>query len=66
MAKDWEGINFIAVEYKDTGTYIMAGSDEVQVSKNKGTLFNVAAFVQLGYVYLSLKTLAPTSWQLLN
>jgi len=30
MAKDWEGVQFIVLEYKDTGTYIMAGSDEVQ------------------------------------
>ncbi|KAF5838995.1 dynein heavy chain, N-terminal region 2-domain-containing protein [Dunaliella salina] len=30
MAKDWEGVEFIVLEYKDTGTYIMTGSDEVQ------------------------------------
>lgn len=32
MEKDWEGVHFTIQEYKDTGTYIMGGSDEVQVS----------------------------------
>ncbi len=31
MTKDWEGVQFTVLEYKDTGTFIMAGSDEVQV-----------------------------------
>ena len=31
MHADWEGIEFRIVEYKDTGTFIMGGTDEVQV-----------------------------------
>ena len=32
MRNDWEGVAFRITEYKDTGTYIMGGTDEVQVS----------------------------------
>lgn len=31
MHADWEGLEFRIVEYKDTGTFIMGGTDEVQV-----------------------------------
>jgi dynein heavy chain len=31
MSKDWEGVEFRITEYKDTGTYVMGGADEVQV-----------------------------------
>lgn len=30
MERDWEGVEFHIVEYKDTGTYVMGGADEVQ------------------------------------
>lgn len=30
MRADWEGVVFRVIEYKDTGTYIMGGTDEVQ------------------------------------
>ena len=30
MKKDWEGVEFRITEYKNTGTYIMGGTDEVQ------------------------------------
>ena len=33
MRNDWEGVVFRITEYKDTGTYIMGGTDEVQVSE---------------------------------
>jgi dynein heavy chain len=32
MKADWEGLAFRVVEYKDTGTYVVGGTDEVQVS----------------------------------
>lgn len=32
MTRDWEGVEFRIVDYKDTGTFIMGGADEVQVS----------------------------------
>ena len=31
MRNDWEGVCFRITEYKDTGTFIMGGTDEVQV-----------------------------------
>lgn len=31
MKGDWEGVEFRVIEYKDTGTFIIGGSDEVQV-----------------------------------
>ncbi|CAG9462898.1 unnamed protein product [Pedinophyceae sp. YPF-701] len=31
MAADWEGLDFIVVPYKDTGTYILGGVDEIQM-----------------------------------
>lgn len=31
MKLDWEGVEFRVVEYKDTGTYIVGGTDEIQV-----------------------------------
>ena len=31
MKADWEGLAFRVVEYKDTGTYVVGGTDEVQV-----------------------------------
>lgn len=31
MSRDWEGVEFRITEYKETGTYIMGGSDEIQV-----------------------------------
>ncbi|KAG2451278.1 hypothetical protein HYH02_003884 [Chlamydomonas schloesseri] len=30
MSKDWEGVEFRCIDYKDTGTYILGGTDEVQ------------------------------------
>ncbi|CAD7701708.1 unnamed protein product [Ostreobium quekettii] len=30
MKLDWEGVDFRVVEYKDTGTYIVGGTDEIQ------------------------------------
>lgn len=32
MQADWQGAEFRVVEYKDTGTYVVGGTDEVQVS----------------------------------
>ncbi|GFH14293.1 uncharacterized protein HaLaN_10322, partial [Haematococcus lacustris] len=29
MGSDWQGVEFRITEYKDTGTYIMGGADEV-------------------------------------
>lgn len=31
MQADWQGVEFHVVEYKDTGTYVIGGTDEVQV-----------------------------------
>ncbi len=31
MRSDWEGVEFRLTEYKDTGTFIMGGADEIQV-----------------------------------
>jgi hypothetical protein len=31
MQADWQGVEFRVVEYKDTGTYVVGGTDEVQV-----------------------------------
>ncbi|KXZ55711.1 DHC8 protein [Gonium pectorale] len=30
MDKDWRGVEFHCIEYKDTGTYILGGTDEIQ------------------------------------
>eukprot|EP00951_Prasinocladus_malaysianus_P022062 scaffold183895_cov39-Prasinocladus_malaysianus.AAC.3 len=30
MRADWDGVEFRCIEYKDTGTYIIGGTDEVQ------------------------------------
>lgn len=30
MEKDWEGVEFIVVPYKDSGTYIVGGIDDIQ------------------------------------
>jgi hypothetical protein len=32
MVADWAAVEFRVAEYKDTGTYIMGGTDEIQVS----------------------------------
>lgn len=32
MHADWEGIEFRIMEYKDTGTYIVGGTDDIQVT----------------------------------
>ena len=39
MHADWEGLEFRIVEYKDTGTFIMGGIDEVQVRAGRGCCF---------------------------
>ena len=31
MHADWEGVEFRIMEYKDTGTYIVGGTDDIQV-----------------------------------
>lgn len=31
MHADWDGLEFRVIEYKDTGTYIVGGTDEIQV-----------------------------------
>ena len=31
MHADWDGMEFRILEYKDTGTYIVGGTDEIQV-----------------------------------
>ena len=31
MHADWDGMEFRVLEYKDTGTYIVGGTDEIQV-----------------------------------
>lgn len=31
MQADWQGVEFRVVDYKDTGTYVVGGTDEVQV-----------------------------------
>ena len=31
MHADWDGLEFRIIEYKDTGTYIVGGTDEIQV-----------------------------------
>jgi dynein heavy chain len=31
MQADWHGVEFRVVEYKDTGTYVIGGTDDVQV-----------------------------------
>lgn len=32
MRADWEGLEFRIMEYKDTGTYIVGGTDDIQVN----------------------------------
>ena len=32
MHADWDGLEFRIIEYKDTGTYIVGGTDEIQVT----------------------------------
>lgn len=32
MHADWEGVEFKIMEYKDTGTYIVGGTDDIQVT----------------------------------
>ena len=32
MHADWEGLEFRIMEYKDTGTYIVGGTDDIQVN----------------------------------
>lgn len=32
MHADWDGLEFKIIEYKDTGTYIVGGTDDIQVS----------------------------------
>jgi dynein heavy chain len=34
MQSDWDGVAFRVVEYKDTGTFVIGGTDEVQVGAN--------------------------------
>jgi hypothetical protein len=34
MQSDWDGVAFRVVEYKDTGTFVIGGTDEVQVGVN--------------------------------
>lgn len=34
MQADWEGAAFRVVEYKDTGTFVIGGTDEIQVRKD--------------------------------
>lgn len=31
MQADWQGVEFRVVEYKDTGTFVVGGTEEVQV-----------------------------------
>lgn len=31
MHADWDGLEFKIIEYKDTGTYIVGGTDDIQV-----------------------------------
>ena len=33
MHADWDGLEFRIIEYKDTGTYIVGGTDEIQVTR---------------------------------
>ena len=32
MHADWDGLEFRIIEYKDTGTYIVGGTDDIQVN----------------------------------
>ena len=34
MHADWDGLEFRIIEYKDTGTYIVGGTDEIQVTSS--------------------------------
>eukprot|EP00882_Tetradesmus_deserticola_P029870 GHRQ01033497.1.p1 GENE.GHRQ01033497.1~~GHRQ01033497.1.p1 ORF type:complete len:381 (+),score=198.64 GHRQ01033497.1:102-1244(+) len=54
MQSDWDGVSFRVVEYKDTGTFVIAGTDEVQVG---ATLVLVA--VCLATVLSPLNTRLP-------
>ena len=36
MQQDWQGMAFRVIEYKDTGTYVVGGTDEVQVRAGLG------------------------------
>ena len=35
MHADWEGLEFKIMEYKDTGTYIVGGTDDIQVNMSQ-------------------------------
>lgn len=41
MQADWEGVAFRVVEYKDTGTFVVGGTDEVQVGVSATLLLYV-------------------------
>lgn len=38
MHADWDGLEFKIMEYKDTGTYIVGGTDDIQVSMSLADL----------------------------
>lgn len=38
MRADWDGLEFRVIEYKDTGTYIVGGTDEIQVCNDKSIM----------------------------
>jgi len=44
MQADWQDVSFRVVEYKDTGTYVIGGTDEVQVRQLRKAGFS-ALFV---------------------
>lgn len=39
MKNDWQGIAFHVMPYKDTGTYIVGGVDDIQVPPSPSPLF---------------------------
>jgi len=51
MHADWDGLEFKVIEYKDTGTYIVGGTDDVQVSMSPADVCQPAC-LKASFVWL--------------
>lgn len=53
MKGDWEGLAFRVVEYKDTGTYVIGGTDEVQVRRrfqSRGRVMGISSDAAVAFL----------------
>lgn len=50
MESEWEGLDFTCIAYKDTGTFIIGGTDEIQMTLDdqivKIQAMNASPFVE--------------------